>query len=597
MNTNRELSRIFNEMATMLEMDEVAWKPRAYKTAAESISALDEDIRDIYEKEGKNGIRSIAGIGYSISDHVIEYLKTGTIKHFDQLRRKYPESLTVLANLPSLGPHRVKALLENLGVRSEEDLQAAVKARKVQKIPVFGPKLEEDIAEALHGGVHARLRLDEALPIAEEIVAYLHANAPMRHLYYVGSLRRSKETAGDIDMIAVSSNAERAMDVFIGMPMVEKVIARGETKSAVVLREKHIQVDLRIIPMEAYAAALVYFTGNRDHNIALRNVAIKKGYKLSEYGLFKGASKKPLHLETEEALYRKLGFAYIEPELRENRGELEAAKKGKLPKLVTKHDIKGDLHIHSRFSDGQAPIAHMVKAAEKLGYEYIAITDHSPSLKIARGLTERRLTEQWEEIEMMARKSKIKILKGAEVDILPDGSLDYPEKVLKKLDIVIGSIHSHFKMDREEMTARIVTALKNPYLVILGHPTGRLINEREGYDANWNEVFKTAAEHGKVLEVSAQPMRLDLNDEHILAAKKLGCMFAVNTDSHSVSNLKLMRYGLGQARRGWLAKKDVLNTKSFKELRKFLDSYKARAQSAASRKSKAKTRVPKRLAM
>jgi len=597
MNTNRELSRIFGEMATMLEMDEVAWKPRAYETAAESISALDRDVRDIYEKEGKNGIRAIAGIGYSISDHVIEYLRYGRIKHFDQLRKKYPESLTVLADLPSLGPHRVKALLEELDVRSEEDLKKAVKAHKVQKIPGFGAKLEADIAEALEGGIHERLRLDEAMPIAEEIVAYLHANAPMKHLYYAGSLRRSKETAGDIDMIAVSAHAEKAMDAFTSMPMVEKVLGKGDTKSSVVLREKHIQVDLRIIPPEAYAAALVYFTGSRDHNIALRNVAIKKGYKLSEYGLFKGASKKPLHLETEEALYKKLGFSYIEPELRENRGELEAAKKGKLPKLITKADIKGDLHVHSRFSDGQAPIAHMVKAAEKLGYEYIAITDHSPSLKIARGLTERRLMEQWEEIDEIAKKSKIKILKGAEVDILSDGSLDYPEKVLKKLDIVIGSVHSHFKMDREEMTARIVKALKNPYLVILGHPTGRLINEREGYDADWNQVFKAAAENGKVLEASAQPSRLDLNDEHILAAKKLGCMFAVNTDSHSVSNLKLMRYGLGQARRGWLTKKDVLNTKSFRELQKFLDSYKTRAASVATKSLKSRMRVPKRLAM
>lgn len=597
MNTNRELSRIFGEMATMLEMDGVAWKPRAYRTAAESISALDRDIRDIYEEEGKNGVRSIAGIGYSISDHVIEYLRHGSIKHFDQLRKKYPESLAVLANLPSLGPHRVKALLDNLDVRSAEDLSVAVKAHKVQKIPGFGAKLEGEIAEALKGGVHARLRLDEAMPIAEEIVAYLHANAPMKHLYYAGSLRRSKETAGDIDMIAVSSHAERAMDAFTEMPMVEKVLAKGDTKSSVILREKHIQVDLRIIPPEAYAAALVYFTGSRDHNIALRNVAIKKGYKLSEYGLFKGRSKKPLHLETEDALYKKLGFEYIEPELRENRGELEAAKTGRLPKLVTKSDIKGDLHVHSRFSDGQAPIAHMVKAAERLGYEYIAITDHSPSLKIARGLTERRLMEQWDEIDEISERSKIKILKGAEVDILPDGSLDYPEKVLKRLDVVIGSVHSHFKMDREEMTARIVKALRNPYLVILGHPTGRLINEREGYDADWQQIFKAAADNGKVLEVSAQPDRLDLNDEHILMAKKMGCMFAVNTDSHSVSNLKLMRYGLGQARRGWLAKKDVLNAKSYKELAKFLGSYKTRATSAASRGLRSRMRIPKRLAM
>lgn len=584
-------------MATMLEMDEVAWKPRAYRTAAESISALDQDVKDIYEKEGKNGVRSIEGVGYNISDHVIEYLKNGSIKHFDQLRKKYPESLTALANLPSLGPHRVKALLEDLNVRSAEDLAAAVKAHKVQKVPGFGVKLEEDIAEALEGGVHARLRLDEALPIAEEIVAYLHANAPMKHLYYAGSLRRSKETAGDIDMIAVSSSPEKAMDAFTQMPMVEKILAKGDTKSSVILSEMHIQVDLRIIPPEAYAAALVYFTGNRDHNIALRNVAIKKGYKLSEYGLFKGSSKKPLHLETEEALYKKLGFSYIEPELRENRGELEAAKNGKLPRLVTKTDIKGDLHIHSRFSDGQAPIEHMVKAAEKMGYEYIAVTDHSPSLRIARGLTERRLMQQWEEIDEIAKKSKIKILKGAEVDILSDGTLDYPEKILKKLDIVIGSVHSHFKMDKEDMTARLVKALKNPYLMILGHPTGRLINEREEYDVDWNQVFKAAAENGKILEINAQPERLDLNDEHILTARKLGCSFVVNTDSHSVSNLKLMRYGLGQARRGWLTKKDVLNTKSFKELTKFLDSFKTQAAKTISKNLKRKTRVPKRLAM
>ncbi len=528
-------------MAAMLEMDEVAWKPRAYRTAAESISALDRDIRDIFDKEGKNGIRSLDGIGYGISDHIIEYLRSGKIRYFDQLRKKHPE--------------------------------------------------------ALEDSVHARPRLDEAMPIAEEIVAYLHANAPMKHLYYAGSLRRSKETAGDIDMIAVSTDPGKAMDAFTAMPMVEKVLAKGDGKSAVILREKHIQVDLHIIPPQAYAAALVSFTGSHEHNMTLRKVAAGKGYKLSEYGLFNRKSSKLIPLATEEALYKKLGFSYIEPELRENRGEFEAAQKGKLPKLVTKADIRGDLHVHSRFSDGQAPIAHMVKAAEKMGYEYIAITDHSPSLKIAHGLSERRLMEQWEEIDEIAKRSKIKILKGAEVDILADGSLDYPEKILRQLDIVIGSVHSHLKMDWEQMTARIVLALKNPYLTILGHPTGRLINEREGHDADWEEIFMAAAKNGKILEINARPERLDLNDEHILAAKKLGCMFVINTDSHSVSNLKLMRYGIGQARRGWLTQKDVLNAKSFRELRRFLDSHKAKAVASGKSKPKPKVRVPRLLAM
>jgi DNA polymerase (family 10) len=418
----------------------------------------------------------------------------------------------------------------------------------------------------------------------------------MTHLYYTGSLRRSKETIGDIDIIAVSKHPGKAMDAFGSMPMAEKVIVRGETKSSIILRGSHLQVDLRIIPSAAYAAALVYFTGSREHNIALRSIAAKKGYKLSEYGLFKGASKKPEHHDSEESLYKKLGFSFIPPELRENRGELEAAKAGKLPVLMEKNDIKGDLHIHSRWSDGQAPIAHMVKAAEKLGYEYIAITDHSPSLKVVRGLSESRLEDQWLEIDELRKDSNVHIFKGAEVDILADGSLDYPDKILRKLDIVIGSVHSNFKMSRDEMTARLIRALQNPHLLILGHPTGRLLNEREGYDADWGKVFKAAADNGKILEINSQPARLDLNDELILAARKSGATFVVNTDSHSVSNLKLMRYGLGQARRGWLEKKHVLNTKSLKSLMSFLEARKAKAPKGKATKPK-KRRASRPLAM
>jgi DNA polymerase (family 10) len=406
-----------------------------------------------------------------------------------------------------------------------------------------------------------------ALPIAEEIVSYLKESAPLQRIDYVGSLRRMKETIGDVDLLAISDNAKEVMKAFTEMMGVKKVISRGPTRSSIVLKEKDVQVDIRVIRETSYAAALMYFTGSKDHNIALRKEAIKKGYKLSEYGLFESRNKL-LPFKSEEEIYKKLGMDYIAPELRENRGEIDAAKKGTLPGIVSEKDIRGDFHIHTSYSDGSSSIEEMVKAAQDLGYEYMAITDHSPTARIARGMNEKKIRKQWREIDGIAEKYRIKVLKGAEVDILNGGELDYPKEILEELDIVIGSVHSSLKMPKEKMTARIMNALENEHLDILGHPTGRLIGKRPPYEADYSRIFEAAAENGKVLEIDGQPERMDLNDSNILAAREHGAKFCIDTDSKSTSNLGNMRYGLGMARRGWLTREDVVNTYPYNKLKK-----------------------------
>ena len=483
-----------------------------------------------------------------------------------------------------LGAKRVKKLSDTLEIRTLKDLKKAVNAHKIRELEGFGEKTEENLSRAIrtYEKSHARMPLGKAMTLAEELVSTLKtelgekgkgkvSKADLSKLTFTGSLRRMKETIGDIDILAEAENeeAKRIMDTFVSLPGVHQVVSKGSTKSSVILKEG-VNVDLRVVPPESYGAALQYFTGSKEHNIELRNIALRKGLKLSEYGLFGKKSGKQVAGKSEEEIYEKLGLAYIPPELRENRGELKAASKDELPKLVEAGDIRGDLHVHTDYSEGADSLKTMVSEAEALGYEYIAITDHSRSQRVASGMDVEALKAQGKEIDRLAKRFKIKILKSSEVDILKDGSLDYPEEVLKELDIVVGAVHSGFSASRKEMTERISLALENKYLDILAHPSGRLLGKREPYTVDFEKIFEIAADNGKIMEINSQPSRLDLNDELVLQAKEFGLKFSISTDSHSVPELAFMRYGLGQARRGWLEKEDVINTYPYSKLRKVL---------------------------
>ena len=566
--SNQEFAELLYKAADVYELNNIEWKPRAYRKAARSIESLGKDIKEIYEKDGEKGLEEIPGVGQAIAKHIIEYLKTEKVKKWEALFKKAPKEYVELLSLEGLGPRKVRILTEKLGIKTINELKDAIERKKLERLEGFGVKTEENLLKSiqLHKKGEGRILLNKALPLAEEIINYLKKNSPVQKIDYAGSLRRMKETIGDIDILSSSNNPEKIIEKFTTMPNVDRVVSKGTTRSSIKLKEG-IHVDLRVVPSESYSAALQYFTGNKLHNIEVRKVAIKKGYKLSEYGLFNNKTNKMIKCDTEEEIYRKLGFSYIPPELRRLNGELEAARKGKIPKILELKDIKGDLQMHSTYSDGINSVEEMANEACKMGYEYIAITDHSKSARIAHGMEIDRLNKQWKEIENISKKYKIKIIKSAEVDILPDGSLDYPESVLKKLEMVIGAIHSGFKMDINKMTERITKALENKYLDILAHPTGRLIGKREAYSVNLQKVFETAEKNNKVIEINANPERLDLNDSNIMEANKHNIKFSVNTDAHSIDQLHYMKYGVAQARRGWLTKNNVVNTYSLAKLR------------------------------
>lgn len=574
---NREVAELFYEVADILEYQQVEWKPRAYRKAAQMIENLGEDIENIYAREGKKGLIKIPGVGESIANHIAEYLETGNVEKFEKLKGKAPSGTAELMEIRGLGAKKMKKLADTLGIRTLSDLKNAIAAHQLRQLEGFGEKSEKNLEKAIeqYEKSHARIALGKALPLAEEVISALKAQCenitskvdPSK-IIYTGSLRRLKETIGDIDILAEAEKAEalKVMDCFVSLPEVDQVILKGSTKSSVILREG-TAIDLRVVPPESYGAALQYFTGSKEHNIELRNIAIKNGYKLSEYGLYLKESGKQIAGSSEGEIYEKLGFAYIPPELRENRGEIKAATKNALPKLVEAGDIRGDFHIHTNYSEGKNSLKTMIEKAEALGYEYIAITDHSRSQKVANGLEIEKLKAQWKEIDKLSNRFRIKILKGSEVDILRDGSLDYPDEILKELDVVVGAVHSGFASSEREMTERIVIALENSYLDILAHPSGRLFGKREPYAVNFEKVFEAVAANGKVLEINSQPSRLDLNDELILRAKTFGLKFCISTDSHSTNGLGFMRYGLGQARRGWLEKEDIVNTYPYSRLK------------------------------
>ncbi|MEO0110564.1 MAG: DNA polymerase/3'-5' exonuclease PolX [candidate division WOR-3 bacterium] len=564
---NKELAEIFSRIADALEFKgEMAFKVIAYRKAARVLEDLTEDIEKIAQ-EGK--LETLPGIGEGIAKKIEEYLKTGKMKKYEEAVKGIPEGLLELLNIQNLGPKTLALAHRELGVKNLADLKRVIEDGSLKDLFGMGEKKVENIKKGieLYEQGKSRMGIDAALAIAEEVCAYLKKNPLVKSVSPSGSLRRMKETIGDIDILVTGRDGAKIIDYFTKFPKATRVLAAGETKGSIMvgLGKEAKQVDIRVVPEKTYGAALQYFTGSKAHNIKLRLLAKEKGLKISEYGVFKG--EKFIAGRTEEEVYSALGLPFIPPELREDRGEIEAALANRLPKLISYHSIKGDLQVHTTYSDGNASLEEVVKMAEKIGYEYIAITDHSQSVRYAHGLDEKRLRKQIEEIMKLREKSKVKIFTGIEVDILPDGSLDFPDSVLKELDVVVAAVHQGFK---KNVTERIISAIENPYVAIIAHPSGRLISRREGYDVDLEKVLEWAKKYNKVLELNAYPDRLDLDDLHLRKAKDMGIKICINTDAHGSMDMYWMRFGIGIARRGWLEEEDVINTYPYQRLIKFL---------------------------
>jgi len=567
---NPEAAQIFAQIANLLEIKgENPFKVRAYEKAAQTIQDLPEDLASFREKQP---LTKIPGIGESIAQKIDEILNTGKCQFHQDLLAEMSPGLIELLRIPEVGPKTVQLLYEQLGVSTVAELEKAVKKHLLRGLKRMGAKTEENILEGI-----ARLRqqgerrpLAVAFPHAQEIVEALKAQTPVDQIEMAGSLRRMKDTIGDIDILVTSQQPEKVMEVFCSLPMVKKILAQGTTKSSVITN-LDIQVDVRVLKPDCFGAALQYFTGSKAHNIKLRELAVKRGLKISEYGIFKVKGNKRLGGETEEEIYDALGLPCPPPEIREDMGEIEAARKNKLPKLVEASQIQADLHVHSDWSDGRYSIAEMAEAAQQLGYTYVAITDHSKGRGIANGLSEDRLLKQIEEIKNINKKLQgFALLAGTEVDIRKDGDLDFDDDLLCQLDFVIASVHSGFRMDANAMTDRTIRAMENPWVDVIGHPTGRIIGQREPYAVDMDRILEAAARLGAAMEVNAFPDRLDLKDVHCRMAKEMGVKLVIGTDAHSVEHLGLMTYGVATARRGWVEAKDLLNTLPLADFRKSL---------------------------
>jgi len=570
---NQEIAKIFNEIADLLEIKgENPFRIRAYRRAAQNIEGLSGSIEDMSIDE----LLKIPGIGHDLAGKISEYLKTGKMQAHEDLKKEIPEGTLTLLSVPGLGPKTAGLLYEKLKITGIDELQKLASEHKIAGLPGIQKKTEDNILKGIEMLKRGRERqpLGKVLPVANDILLQLKKKAPVDKIDLAGSLRRWKDTIKDIDILATSDttsdNSKEVMKVFVRLPHVKEILMQGPTKSSVIIHEG-IQVDLRVVEKESYGAALAYFTGSKTHNIRLREMAVRAGLKINEYGIFRENDNKKIGGEKEEDIYKILGLPYIPPELREDQGEIEAAIEGKLPELIKLEDIKGDLHVHSKWSDGSHTFEQLVEAAKKHGYSYIAITDHSKGLGIARGLTEDRLLEQKREIEAVNKKLKgFRIIHGVEVDIRSDGSLDMPDDILKELDVVAASVHSGFRQTKEQLTYRIVSAMKNPYVSIIAHPTGRLIGERDAYEVNMDEILGAAKETGTAIEINAYPLRLDLNDIYAKKAKEMGIPIVISTDTHITNQFDYMGYGISIARRGWLEKNDVLNTLAVDNLLKRL---------------------------
>ncbi len=570
---NREIAAIFSRIADILEIkDENVFKIRAYRNAAQNITGLARQLKDIY-KEDPDMIGKIPGIGKDLKEKIIEMIETGKLKQHEKLIKEFSPGFLDMLNLSGLGPRKLKKLKDELDVKDLDTLEKACRTGKVEKLEGMGKKSEEKILESIghYRKKQGRMLLDEAHERAQEVIGYLSDSKNFKKIEKAGSLRRGTETVGDLDILAVAGDSKKAMDYFVKYSGVDTVIAKGSTKTSVQLKEGP-QIDLRVIDASCFGAALQYFTGSKEHNIKVRNIAKKKGYKVSEYGVFTVKTEKMVAGKTEEDVYKKLGMKWMPPELRENRGEIEAAADNKLPgHLLELKDIKGDLHMHTKETDGKSSIEEMIEAAKEKGYEYIAITDHSKNVKVANGMNEKRLLRHVEKIKKLGGRTKgIKVLAGVEVDILEDGKLDLEDDALKELDIVIAAIHSRFHLDIDKQTKRVLKAIDSKYVNMLAHPSGRLITTRTPLKLDLDRVFKHAAGSGVYLEVNTHGERIDLNDINCRRARELGAKIAINTDAHHVDQLDQMLFGVITARRGWIEKDDVINTYSFDKLMKAL---------------------------
>ncbi|RNJ47947.1 DNA polymerase/3'-5' exonuclease PolX [Methylocystis hirsuta] len=565
---NAEIAAMFDQAAELLEIKgDNPFRTRAYRRAARVLESLPKSVAAML-RAGED-LAELPGIGEDLASKIATIVETGKFDLLESLKRELPGDLGEIAAIPGLGPKRVKLLIEKLGVRSIEDVRRAAKRGRLGELPGFGPKLQQNILAALAKPVAAkRFKLPFAEAEAGALIDWLSRGLDGGRVVAAGSFRRRRDTVGDLDILATTTRAAAVGDRLVEYEDVAKALAHGPTRTTVILRSG-IQVDLRVVKEESCGAALMYFTGSKAHNIALRNLAVDRGWKLNEYGLFDEDSA--IAGETEEGIYKKLGLQFVPPELREDRGEIALAQKNALPHLVQLSDIRGDLHVHSNWSDGNATIAEMTQAAKARGYAYMALTDHSRRVTIAHGLDRARLLRQIDEIDRLNAKLRgFTVLKGIEVDILADGSLDLPDEVLSRLDIVVAAVHYKFDLSRDEQTERIIRAMDNRHVSILAHPTGRLIEERAPYDIDMDRVMTAAKERGCCLELNAEPDRLDLTDVAAKAAKELGVQIAISTDAHSTAGLAYMRYGVDQARRGWLEPGDVINTRPLRYLKKLI---------------------------
>lgn len=569
---NQELSKIFFEMADLLEIEGVSFKPFAYRKVALLLDNFKEDIREIYRRGGIKALKKISGVGEGIAKGIEEYLKKGEIKSLQDLKKRLPFKVDELMKVEGLGPKKIKILYQKLKIKNIKDLEKAAKAHKISLLSGFGEKTENNILQSLEFVKQSKGRflLGEIMPSVKAVYKRLKDRPEIEKISVAGSVRRQQETIGDIDFLVVSDTPKATAKFFVSMPEVEKIWAEGSTKCSVRFKEG-FDIDLRMVDKKSFGSALQYFTGSKEHNIATRKIAIEKGLKLSEYGVF--SQEKKIAGETEEDVYKAIGLPFIDPEIRLDDGEMQVAQEGRLPVLVKGEDIKGDLHCHSNWDGGENSIEEMCNKAISLGYEYIGISDHTKFLKIENGLDEKQLLRQQEEIKKINDKFKeqkinFKVLHGCEANILNDGSIDIKDEVLEKLDYVIAGVHSSLRISEKEMTKRIVTAMHNKNVDIISHPTGRLIGQREEYKMDFNEILKVAKETGTILEINSSPFRLDLNGFNIRRAKTIGIKMIINTDSHQKDQMNLMEYGVGQARRGWAEKEDIINSNSVDELLK-----------------------------
>lgn len=567
---NAEIARQFEELADLLEIQGAnPFRLRAYRNAARTISGLPDSIQEIVHNDPKE-LQELPGIGKDLAEKIQTIVESSTLPQLEELKEQIPPDVVRMLDIPGIGPKKVAFLFSELNIHSLDDLKAAAENGVIAEQKGFGKKTEQIILEGLEqlNQIGDRVRLAEAKAQSDAIIADLGQLDSVQHISEAGSCRRRKETVGDLDILVTSSEPDEVMDALADHELVSKVLARGDTKQRVRLNSG-LELDLRVVPEESYGAALLYFTGSKEHNIVLRRRSQDRGLKLNEYGLFK--KDKLVSGKTEEEVYKSLDLPWIPPEIRENRMEFTAAENDELPELIELKQIRGDLHMHTTATDGKASIQEMAEGALAKGYQYIAITDHSKRVTMANGLDAKRLRAHWKEIEKVQQKvPDIQILKGIECDILEDGTMDLPDDVLSEADWVIAVLHYGLKQPQDQINKRLLNAIQNPHVSILGHLSGRLIGKRPGADLNYGEILKAAADHGVMLEINAHPMRLDIDDIHAARAKELGIPIVINTDAHSVSGLDVMQYGVYQARRAGLTKKDVANTKTWKQFEKLL---------------------------